>query len=159
DDGRLTDGQGRTVDFKNTLIVMTSNLGSEQLLRMADNQATDVEIEMAVKEILKGAFRPEFLNRIDETLVFHRLEPADMRRIAEIQSGLLGDRLAPRKRRLEMTNQARERRPRDSYDPLYGARPLKRLIQQYIENPLARRLLDGQFSEGDTIIVDVGGPM
>jgi len=159
DDGRLTDGHGRTVDFKNTIIVMTSNLGSERLQQLTDSGAGDVEIEAALAEVLKGAFRPEFLNRIDEVLVFHRLAEGDMRRIAEIQIGHLRKRLAEHKIGLELTDAAVERLAKDGYDPVYGARPLKRLIQQYIENPLARRILSGEFAEGDTVQVDVGGVM
>jgi ATP-dependent Clp protease ATP-binding subunit ClpB len=114
---------------------------------------------MAIKEVLKEAFRPEFLNRIDEVLVFHRLAESHMRRIAEIQLGHLRQRLAERKIGLEVTDAALERLAKDGYDPAYGARPLKRLIQQYIENPLAKRMLAGEFNEGDTVQVDVGGLM
>ncbi|MCB9849493.1 MAG: ATP-dependent chaperone ClpB [Phycisphaerales bacterium] len=159
DDGRLTDGQGRTIDFKNTIIVMTSNLGSDRLQKLADGGANDVEIEAAVTETLKGAFRPEFLNRIDETLVFHRLQPEHMRRIAEIQLDLLRQRLAGRKIGMEITEAALDRLAHEGYDPAYGARPLKRLIQQYIENPLAKQILAGDFAEGDKIEIDVGGQM
>ncbi|HRX84920.1 MAG TPA: AAA family ATPase, partial [Phycisphaerae bacterium] len=159
DDGRLTDGHGRTIDFKNTIIVMTSNLGSDHLQRLADQGAGDVEVEMAVKEVLKGAFRPEFLNRIDEVLVFHRLAESHMERIAEIQLGHLRRRLADHKLGLEVSPAALARLAKDGYDPVYGARPLKRLIQQYIENPLSKRILAGDFAEGDTIAVDVGGLM
>jgi ATP-dependent Clp protease ATP-binding subunit ClpB len=159
DDGRLTDGQGRTVDFKNTIIVMTSNLGSEHLLRLSDSGAPDVEIEAAVKDILKGAFRPEFLNRIDEIIVFHRLERSQMRQIAEIQLGHLRERLAGMKMALQISEAALERLAGEGYDPAFGARPLKRLIQQYLENPLAKRILAGEFSDGDNIEVDVGGAM
>jgi ATP-dependent Clp protease ATP-binding subunit ClpB len=157
DDGRLTDGQGRTIDFKNTLIVMTSNLGSDRLQQLGDSGAADVEIELAVKAVLKQAFRPEFLNRIDETLVFHRLQAEHMRRIAEIQLDLLRRRLAERKIGLEVSAAALDRLAEDGYDPVYGARPLKRLIQSGIENPLAKRMLAGDFNAGDTIRVDAAG--
>ncbi len=159
DDGRLTDGHGRTIDFKNTIIVMTSNLGSAQLQKLADENAPDAEIEAAMDNILKAAFRPEFLNRIDETLIFHRLGRDHMRRIAEIQLGHLRDRLAERKIALEIGDEALDALAREGYDPTFGARPLKRLIQQYIENPLAKRLLAGDFGEGDTIEVKPGGVM
>ena len=157
DDGRLTDGQGRVVDFKNTLIVMTSNLGSEELHRMAEGNTSDVEVEMAIREILKANFRPEFLNRIDETLVFRRLDREDVKQIAVIQIGQLQDRLADRRIAMEITDSALELLAREGYEPAYGARPLKRLIQQHIENPLARKILANEFNEGDQVIIDVGG--
>ena len=159
DDGRLTDGHGRTINFTNTIVVMTSNLGSEKLQDLADDGAADVETEMVVKEILKRHFRPEFLNRIDETLVFHRLEQGQMKRIAQIQLDLLKKRLAGRKITLEVTERSLDCLAREGYDPAFGARPLKRLIQRYIENPLAKHILAGDFNEGDTVTIDVGGVM
>ena len=159
DDGRLTDGHGRVVDFKNTIIVMTSNIGSDILQQMTDQGAIDEEIAARMKEILKGHFRPEFLNRVDETLVFHRLERDDMKRIAEIQFDQLARRLADRKITLTITDAALARLAADGYDPAYGARPLKRLIQQYIENPLAKDILAGAIDDGDTVTVDEGGLM
>jgi len=159
DDGRLTDGHGRTIDFKNTIIVMTSNLGGDRLQRLTDSGAAEVEIEVAVKEVLKDTFRPEFLNRIDETIVFRRLAESDMQQIARIQLGHLRQRLAEQKLGLDVSDAALARLARDGYDPVYGARPLNRLIQQYLENPLARRILGGEFAEGDTIKVDTGGAM
>ena len=157
DDGRLTDGHGRVVDFKNTIIVMTSNIGSDVIQELADAEGVDVEIEMKVKELLKRHFRPEFLNRVDETIIFHRLEREHLRRIADIQLDLLRKRLADRKLTLVAADAALDKLASEGYEPSFGARPLKRLIQQYIENPLARRILDGEFSEGDTIRLEVSG--
>ncbi|HPF37638.1 MAG TPA: ATP-dependent chaperone ClpB [Phycisphaerae bacterium] len=179
DDGRLTDGHGRTVDFRNTIIAMTSNIGSAHIQRISEHAAsrdaydkatgrgttsetsavaesdiaTDIEIEMAVKEELKKHFRPEFLNRIDETIIFHRLGREDLRRIVDIQVATLRKRLADREITLELSDEASDRLANEGYDPMYGARPLKRLIQQQIENPLARRLLSGEFGPGATIHV------
>jgi ATP-dependent Clp protease ATP-binding subunit ClpB len=152
DDGRLTDSHGRTVNFKNTIIVMTSNIGSDRIQALAD--ACDAEIELQIKKMLRQEFRPEFLNRIDETIIFHRLERGHMRRIAELQLAYLRNRLADRNLKLDVTAAALDQIASEGYDPLFGARPLKRLIQQHIENPLARRLLAGEFTEGDTIRID-----
>jgi ATP-dependent Clp protease ATP-binding subunit ClpB len=157
DDGRLTDGHGRTVDFRNAIVVMTSNLGSAHIQKLAEGGGTDIEIEMQVKEVLQQAFKPEFLNRIDEVLIFHQLTREDLERIAEIQVGHLRRRLADRKIALALTKAATTKLARDGYDPVYGARPLKRLIQQEIENPLARNLIAGEFDEGDEVTVDVSG--
>jgi len=157
DDGRLTDGHGRVVDFKNTLIVMTSNIGSDVIQAMADQEAPEFEIEAKVQELLKRAFRPEFLNRVDETIVFRRLRPEDLRDIARIQVDRLVRRLADRNISLEVSPAAVAKLASDGYDPVYGARPLKRLIQQYVENPLARRILAGEFNDGDAITVETRG--
>ncbi len=162
DDGRLTDGHGRTVDFKNTIIIMTSNLGSEHIQRMIeggseDSPAADIEIEMKIKETLKQSFRPEFLNRIDDTIIFQQLTRDHLGRIAEIQIKHLRARLADRDMTLTLTDAARDRLATDGFDPMYGARPLKRLIQQEIENPLAKRILKGDFAAGDRITVDTSG--
>ena len=157
DDGRLTDGHGRVVDFKNTLIVMTSNIGSDVIQAMADQNVPEFEIEAKVNELLKRAFRPEFLNRVDETIVFHRLRPEHLRDIARIQIGHLVRRLADRNIVLSLTDAAVDKLATDGYDPVYGARPLKRLIQQYVENPLARRILSGEFNDGDAITADTRG--
>ncbi len=154
DDARLTDGHGREIDFRNTLVVMTSNIGSTIIQELAESGAVEAEIELQVREQLKHRFRPEFLNRIDEILIFNRLELEDLRHIADIQLNLLRDRLRQRGMDLEVTPAARDRLATDGFDPVYGARPLKRLIQQHIENPLARRLLAGDFVEGDTIGVE-----
>ncbi len=157
DDGRLTDGHGRTVDFRNTLIVMTSNLGSAQIQALSESGAADVEIELQVKEELKRHLRPEFLNRIDEVLIFQRLTREQIRRIVELQVRQLQQRLAARELRLTLRPAALDRLAADGYDPVYGARPLKRLIQQQIENALARRIVAGEFAPGDLIEVDVEG--
>jgi ATP-dependent Clp protease ATP-binding subunit ClpB len=154
DDGRLTDGKGRTVDFKNTVVIMTSNLAGQQIQQLSDEQGADWEIEAHVKEVLKTAFKPEFLNRIDETIVFHMLTRQNLRQIVDIQLGYLAERLAGRKIDVEFTDAAREQVMDEGYDPTYGARPLKRVIQQRLENPLATELLAGKFAEGDRIQID-----
>jgi ATP-dependent Clp protease ATP-binding subunit ClpB len=154
DDGRLTDGQGRTVDFKNAVIVMTSNLGSADIQRLTNENAPEFEIEAAVREHLKQAFRPEFLNRIDETIIFHPLGREELGRIVGVQLKGLERRLKGRGLGLVLTEAARTLLAEEGFDPAYGARPLKRVIQQRIENPLAQRILKGDFHEGDTIQVD-----
>lgn len=153
DDGRLTDGQGRTVDFKNTVIVMTSNIGSPLIQAMTGRDQQ--EIKEAVWEELKGHFRPEFLNRIDETVVFHGLDAKHIAAIARIQLDVLTRRLAQMDLRLEVTPAALEELAKVGFDPLFGARPLKRAIQQRIENPLSRLLLEGKFPPKSTIGVSV----
>ena len=157
DDGRLTDGHGRVVDFRNTIIVMTSNIGSQVIQRLSETGGADVEIEMQVRAELRHHFRPEFLNRVDEVIIFHRLTRDDLRKIVEIQLRYLRSRLEARRIRIELTDAARDKLVVDGYDPTFGARPLKRLIQQEIENPIARRILAGEFTEGDTIHVDAVG--
>jgi len=157
DDGRLTDGHGRTVDFRNTLIAMTSNIGSEHIMALAEHGVGDAEIETKVKAELKQHFRPEFINRIDEIVVFHRLSREDLRGIVERQMRLLAQRLADREMTLTLSDAVKDQLARDGYDPVYGARPLKRLIQQQIENPLATRILNGDFAPGDHIVVEPNG--
>jgi len=157
DDGRLTDGHGRTVDFRNTLVVMTSNLGSDLIQQMSEAGADDVEVEAQVRDVLKHHFRPEFLNRVDETVIFGRLTREDLAAIVEIQLGQLRNHLADRKMQLQISDAAQQRLASDGYDPVYGARPLKRLIQQQIENPLARRILSGEFAPGDAIEISANG--
>jgi ATP-dependent Clp protease ATP-binding subunit ClpB len=157
DDGRLTDGHGRTVDFKNTVIVMTSNIGSEQIQKLTVQHADEWEVEAAVKERLKDYFRPELLNRIDEVIVFHPLGREQIERIVEVQLRLLEKRLASRGLALRVSESARKRLAEEGYDPQYGARPLKRVIQQQIENPLAVKLLDGEFEPGQTVEVLASG--
>jgi ATP-dependent Clp protease ATP-binding subunit ClpB len=188
DDGRLTDGQGRTVDFKNTIVVMTSNIGSQQILSMAEKGSEDWEIEAAVRDLIRrgpGAdldakgltpdmesgrlnanlnigmreqfFRPELLNRIDETVVFHQLKKETLVGIAEILLSSLEQRLADRDMTLTLSDAAKEQLIAEGYDPAYGARPLARTIQKRIENPLAGRILSGEFDAGDTIEVDATG--
>jgi ATP-dependent Clp protease ATP-binding subunit ClpB len=155
DDGRLTDGQGRTVNFKNTVIVMTSNLGSNVIQELSSKGSEEWEIEAAVRDLLKQAFRPEFLNRIDETIVFHPLGKEQLAKIVDVQLGNLRKRLAQRNMKLEITDAAERLLAEEGYDPQFGARPLKRVIQQRIENPLATRILNGDFGDGDAIRIDV----
>jgi ATP-dependent Clp protease ATP-binding subunit ClpB len=187
DDGRLTDGQGRTVDFRNTIVVMTSNIGSQQIQEMTSAGAEDWEIEATVREILRrgpagiamekvgkaagmpaemrtalseaagSVFRPELLNRIDETVIFHQLRKEQLGRIVEIQLERLRKRLAEREMALTLTEEAKAHLAEEGYDPVYGARPLKRVIQQRIENPLATRILSGEFGPGDSVRVDYQG--
>jgi ATP-dependent Clp protease ATP-binding subunit ClpB len=157
DDGRLTDGHGRTVDFRNTIIVMTSNIGGPIIQRLAEEHAIDVEIEASVMQELREHFRPEFLNRIDEIVVFHRLTMEDLTEIVDIQIARLQARLSERQIKLQVTEEAKRMLARDGYDPVYGARPLKRLIQREIENRLAERMLSGEFSDGDVVEIDVEG--
>ncbi|TDJ33411.1 MAG: ATP-dependent chaperone ClpB [Gammaproteobacteria bacterium] len=152
DDGRLTDGHGRTVDFRNTIIVMTSNLGSDRIQELADEGYE--AIKTAVTEILTVHFRPEFLNRVDEIVVFHPLDQAQIAQIAAIQIGQLKARLAEREMVLELTDAALTHLAEAGFDPVYGARPLKRAIQHQLENPLARDILAGNFGPGDTVIAD-----
>ena len=154
DDGRLTDGQGRTVDFRNTVIIMTSNLGSQAIQEMAGERNYE-RMKAAVLEIVGGHFRPEFVNRIDELVVFHTLGRAEIRRIVDIQVGFLRHRLAERDIVLELDDAARDRLGDAGFDPVYGARPLKRAIQQELENALAQRILSGEFAPGDRIRVSV----
>ncbi len=152
DDGRLTDGQGRTVDFKNTVIIMTSNLGSQMIQSMADQDYQVVKL--AVMGEVKTHFRPEFVNRIDEVVVFHSLGESQVKSIAQIQTQLLAKRLAAMDMTLNMSEAAIAEIANAGFDPVYGARPLKRAIQSEIENPLAREILAGNFSAKDTILVD-----
>jgi len=157
DDGRLTDGQGRTVDFKNTLIVMTSNIASDVIQEMADNRAEQWEIDAQLTEALKMQFRPEFLNRIDETVVFHSLTREDLTAIIDIQVAELSKRLADRSITVSVTDQAKELIGELGYDSSFGARPLKRLVQQKIENPLASKIIAGEISDDSRVLVDAEG--
>ena len=154
DDGRLTDGKGRTVDFKNTVIIMTSNFAGQQIQELSAEEGADWEIEAHVKDALKQFFRPEFLNRIDETIVFHLLAKDDLKKIVDIQLGYLADRLKERHLAVEFTAGARKQLMDEGYDVAYGARPLKRTIQQRLENRLAAELLAGKFTDGDKIKID-----
>jgi len=153
DDGRMTDGQGRTVDFKNTVIVMTSNLGSHKIQQMADEGSEQALIKIAVMAEVKQHFRPEFVNRIDEIVVFHPLDQANIASIARIQLKSLEDRLRKLEIKLDVTDDALKVVAQAGFDPVYGARPLKRAIQQQVENPLAKEILAGSFAQGDTIHV------
>ncbi len=151
DEGRLTDGHGRTVDFKNSVVIMTSNIGSEFIL---DPDITEIEMDMRVTDILRATFKPEFLNRVDEVIIFHRLSLEHIKGIVDIQLRLLRDRLAERDINLEITDTAKNYLAQQGYDPAYGARPLKRLIQKEIQDQVALALLKGEFRDGDTIRVD-----
>ena len=173
DDGRLTDSQGRTVDFRNTVIVMTSNLGSDAIQDIAQNRVFDSigfdehadtestnqyqydAMKDAVMEVVMGHFRPEFINRIDESVVFHPLAKHQIEGIATIQLALLKTRLAERDLKLELSQEVLDKLAEAGFDPVYGARPLKRAIQQLIENPLAQKLLAGEFAPGETVRVTV----
>jgi ATP-dependent Clp protease ATP-binding subunit ClpB len=155
DDGRMTDGQGRTVDFKNTVLVMTSNLGSHDIQRMA-GQDYDLIKEAVMGEVRKN-FRPEFVNRIDEIVVFHSLDRQHIASIAAIQLKRLEQRLAAQEMKLEVSDAALAEIAKAGFDPVYGARPLKRAIQQQIENPVARLVLEGRFGPKDIVPVDFRG--
>ncbi|WP_297373524.1 ATP-dependent chaperone ClpB [Acidiferrobacter sp.] len=156
DDGRLTDGQGRTVDFRNTIIVMTSNLGSQVIQELAGEDNYQ-RMKDAVMEIVGQHFRPEFINRVDDIVVFHPLGREDLRRITAIQLGYLVERLRTRDLGLQLSEQAMDKLAEAGFDPIYGARPLKRAVQQYLENPLAQEILKGRFLPGDVIEVGVRG--
>jgi ATP-dependent Clp protease ATP-binding subunit ClpB len=154
DDGRLTDGQGRTVDFRNTVIVMTSNLASDRIQELA-GEAHYAEMKAAVMEIVGLHFRPEFINRVDESVVFHPLGRDHIRAISEIQIDYLRRRLQDREIGFEISTAALEKLGEAGFDPVYGARPLKRAIQHQLENPLAQEILAGKFEAGDVVKVDV----
>ncbi|HMN82349.1 MAG TPA: AAA family ATPase, partial [Burkholderiaceae bacterium] len=156
DDGRMTDGQGRTVDFKNTVIVMTSNIGSHEIQRLSsDPKTNDPElIKEAVMGEVRRSMRPEFINRIDEIVVFHGLDAKNIRAIARIQLKYLEQRLAAQDMAMTISDAALNELAKVGFDPVYGARPLKRAIQQNVENPLARLVLEGKFGPKDVIPVD-----
>ncbi len=154
DDARLTDGKGRTVDFKNTVIIMTSNIASEQIQKLTEEKSAEWEIEAHVKEALKAVFKPEFLNRVDEVIVFHTLNEKHLRKIVDIQLRYLAERMRERKMEVQITDAAKKLITDEGYDPAFGARPMKRVIQQRLENPLAVELLAGKFTDGDTIKID-----
>jgi ATP-dependent Clp protease ATP-binding subunit ClpB len=153
DDGRLTDGQGRTVDFTNTLIILTSNLGSQFLANLPEDAATEL-VEPQVMDVVRAHFRPEFLNRLDEIILFHRLGQAHMGPIVDIQVGRVQKLLTDRKVALQLSDAAREWLGRVGYDPVYGARPLKRAVQKYLQDPLAEAILRGEVPDGVTVAVD-----
>ena len=155
DDGRLTDGQGRTVDFRNVLIVMTSNLGAEILAGQSEGHDSS-EVRDQVMAVVRSAFRPEFLNRLDEVLLFHRLTREQMTGIVDIQLTRLEALLADRKISLEVDAAAKAWLADAGYDPVYGARPLKRVIQRSLQNPLAQMILEGRLSDGETARVSAG---
>jgi ATP-dependent Clp protease ATP-binding subunit ClpB len=153
DDGRLTDGQGRTVDFKNTIVIMTSNIGSTFIQELTDQQ--NEEMRGRVMEAMKAHFRPEFLNRLDEIIIFNKLTREHIACIVDIQIELLRGRLKDRKIDVELSAEARDFLAQSGFDPVYGARPLKRTIRRLIQDPLALRLLQGEVKEGCVVSVDV----
>jgi ATP-dependent Clp protease ATP-binding subunit ClpB len=150
DDGRLTDGKGRTVDFTNTVLIMTSNVGSQEIA----GERIDENIREKIEAVLTATFKPEFLNRIDETVIFHRLSREDITAIVAVQVELLTERVHERGIEIELSDDARTLLGNLGYDPTYGARPLKRVIQSRLVDPLALRLLEGEFAEGDTVRVE-----
>jgi ATP-dependent Clp protease ATP-binding subunit ClpB len=159
DDGRLTDGQGRTVDFRNTVIILTSNVGTAQAAAIEESAGGDAEaraklVRAAVMEEVQRSFRPEFINRLDEIVVFHRLEKGELEKIVDIQLQALARRLTRRDLTIDVSKAARELIGELGWDPQYGARPLKRAIQRYLEDPLAQKLLAGEFGPGDVIAAD-----
>tara|TARA_B100001059_G_scaffold187835_2_gene190126 strand:- start:13207 stop:15849 length:2643 start_codon:yes stop_codon:yes gene_type:complete len=157
EDGRLTDGHGRTVDFTNTIVVMTSNIGSQKLLQLSEAGASESEIDSHMRELLKQTLRPELLNRIDDTIVFHQLDRDQLRRIAAIQAETLGRRMADRGLTLEMTDAALDAMVAEGWDPHFGARPMRRVLRHRVENEIASQILSGSVSEGDLVRVDADG--
>ena len=155
DDGRLTDGQGRTVDFKNTIIIMTSNLGADYLTSLGEDQDVD-QVRDQVMDVVKASFRPEFLNRVDEIILFHRLRRSEMGAIVDIQMKRLLALLAERKIVIDLAPDARNWLADKGYDPVYGARPLKRVIQKYLQDPLAEQILSGQVLDGSEVTIEAG---
>jgi ATP-dependent Clp protease ATP-binding subunit ClpB len=155
DDGRLTDGQGHTVDFRNTLIVMTSNLGSQFLVEQPEGEDTDA-VKDQVMAVVRASFRPEFLNRVDEIILFHRLKRSEMSKIVDIQMARLSKLLEDRKITIELEPSAREWLADKGWDPSYGARPLKRVIQKAVQDPLAEQILAGQVKDGDRVVISAG---
>jgi len=156
DDGRLTDGHGRTVNFKNTVIIMTSNIGSQWITELKDKD--EEEMRKRISEAMKNNFKPEFINRVDDTIIFHRLGMDEIKKIVEIQIKSLKEILSKKKLTLEITEKAEELLATEGFDPAYGARPLKRVIQNEVQNVLAMKLLNGEVKEGDSIRIDVTGP-
>jgi ATP-dependent Clp protease ATP-binding subunit ClpB len=156
DDGRLTDGQGRTVDFRNVLIIMTSNIGAEYLVAQKEGEES-AAVQAEVMRLVRAHFRPEFLNRVDEIILFRRLRREDMGAIVDIQFARLARLLEDRKITLELTPKARAWLADKGYDSAYGARPLKRVIQKHVQDPLAQEILAGEIRDGETVRVDVGG--
>jgi ATP-dependent Clp protease ATP-binding subunit ClpB len=155
DDGRVTDAQGRTVDFKNSIIIMTSNIGSQYILDVAGDDTRYDEMRNRVMEAMRNSFRPEFLNRLDELIIFHSLQKSELRHIVQLQVDRLKQRLTDRKISLKLSSSALDFLAEVGYDPVFGARPLKRAIQRELETQIAKAILRGDFSDGDTIFVDV----
>jgi ATP-dependent Clp protease ATP-binding subunit ClpA len=161
EDGRLTDGHGRAVDFKNTVVIMTSNLGTEEFQRQAlgfsrQTKSEEQRLKSAIDSALKQTFRPEFLNRIDEIVIFQPLTEEQIREIVDLIMKDVKKRLSDRKITVELTEEAKAQLAKEGFDPVFGARPLRRTIQRQVENPLSKRILQGEFKEGDRILVDVG---
>jgi ATP-dependent Clp protease ATP-binding subunit ClpB len=156
DDGRLTDGHGRTVDFKNTVIIMTSNIGSQWITELGDKD--EEEMNKRITEAMKNNFKPEFLNRVDDTIIFHRLKMAEIEKIVEIQLEELKKILKGKKLTLEISEKAKKLLAKEGFDLVYGARPLKRVIQNEVQNVLAMKLLNGEVKEGSSVKIDVTGP-
>jgi ATP-dependent Clp protease ATP-binding subunit ClpB len=155
DDGRVTDSQGRTVDFTNTVLILTSNIGSQSILELGGDDGRHEEMERRVNEALRGHFRPEFLNRLDETIIFHSLRADELRQIVGLQVQRLAHRLEDRKITLETSSETLDWLATAGYDPVYGARPLKRAIQRQLETPIAKAILAGSYGEGSTVYVAV----
>jgi ATP-dependent Clp protease ATP-binding subunit ClpB len=155
DDGRLTDGQGHTVDFRNTLIVMTSNLGAEFLVNQPEGQDSDA-VKDQVMALVRASFRPEFLNRVDEIILFHRLQKSEMGSIVDIQMRRLTKLLEDRKITIALEPSARDWLAEKGWDPAYGARPLKRAIQKAVQDPLAEMILAGKIKDGDRVAISAG---
>jgi ATP-dependent Clp protease ATP-binding subunit ClpB len=153
DDGRVTDSQGRTVDFKNTILILTSNIGSQSILELGGDDNRHSEMERRVNEALRGHFRPEFLNRLDETIIFHSLRQKELRLIVGLQVDKLAKRLEERKISLKVSNESLDWLASAGYDPVYGARPLKRAIQRELETPIAKAILAGRYAAGSTVNV------
>ena len=154
DDGRITDSQGRTVDFRNTIIVMTSNIGSEHILNVAGDDSQYEEMRKRVTDALRVHFRPEFVNRVDDIIIFHTLNRNELREIVGIQLQRVQRLLAEQKITLELSSKAQDHLAEVGYDPVYGARPLKRAMQRELENAIATKILENTFVEGDTILID-----
>ena len=157
DDGRVTDGQGRTVDFTNAVLILTSNIGSQSILDLGNDNDQQSEMEIRVSEALRQHFRPEFLNRIDDTIIFHRLGREELRQIVSLQIERLRQRLSDRKLELNISQEATDWLAQTGYDPIYGARPLKRAIQRELETPMAKAILSGRYGEGDTAQIELDG--
>ena len=155
DDGRVTDGQGRTVDFTNAVLILTSNIGSQSILDLGGDDSQHSEMERRVNDALRAHFRPEFLNRLDETIIFHSLRKDELRQIVGLQVERLRQRLADRKLDLSISESATDWLADAGYDPIYGARPLKRAIQKELETPIAKAILSGRYSEGAEVTVSV----
>ena len=154
DDGRLTDGHGRTVDFKNTVIIMTSNIGSQWIIELGEKD--EQEMRKRINEALKTSFKPEFLNRVDDIIIFHRLGIKEIKKIVKIQIEKLKTILEGKKLKLEITDKAKELLANEGFDPAFGARPLKRVIQNEVQNELAMKLLSGEIKEGSKVTIDTG---